>query len=184
MSEKPGKRLAIHSNAARHKTPSLPPRLVSRVEYALRKTLAIFLSFGLSACGLGCVLLLLFLAYGLYSDMQQEWLRMWSIGPDSDFDLSGRGVALAKEFCVTYLPFLLLTAIPLWLESRDSWKTVRALQPINFADTTAIPEEETLVRASDIPPSHQQAELLRAAPQGSETLAEELLRATTNRQGE
>ena len=47
-----------------------------------------------------------------------------------------------------------------------------------------LPPAESLVRASDLPPSHQQTELLRAAPQGSETPPEELLRATTKQQGD
>jgi hypothetical protein len=51
----------------------------------------------------------------------------------------------------------------------------------NIADLPAV---ETLVRASALPPSHQQSELLRAAPQGSETPPEELLRATTNSKDE
>jgi len=48
------------------------------------------------------------------------------------------------------------------------------------ANTGDLPEVETLVRASDRPPSHQQAELLRGvAPlPTSETPPEELLRAT------
>lgn len=41
-----------------------------------------------------------------------------------------------------------------------------------------LPVQETLVRASVQPPSHQKAELLRAAQYGKETPAEELLRAT------
>ena len=40
-------------------------------------------------------------------------------------------------------------------------------------------EGETLLRASDLPPFHQQAELLRSAEYGKETPAEELLRAST-----
>ncbi|MCW3099374.1 MAG: hypothetical protein JWL77_4992 [Chthonomonadaceae bacterium] len=52
------------------------------------------------------------------------------------------------------------------------------------ASLNRLPAVETLVRASDLPPAHQQSELLRAAPQGSETPPEELLRATTNSKGE
>jgi hypothetical protein len=45
-------------------------------------------------------------------------------------------------------------------------------------NTGSLPEVETLVRGSDLPPSQQQAELLRAVKSGQETSPEELLRAT------
>ncbi len=41
-----------------------------------------------------------------------------------------------------------------------------------------LPETETLVRASDLPPTHQQTELLRAVRDIAETPPEQLLRAT------
>jgi hypothetical protein len=63
-------------------------------------------------------------------------------------------------------------------------KAIERVAPITRHNTGHLPAAETLVRASDLPPSHQQAELLRAAPQGSETPAEELLRAGMNRQGD
>ena len=47
-----------------------------------------------------------------------------------------------------------------------------------------LPPEESLLRPSDLPPSHQQAELLRAAKPGQETPPEELLRAGGNRGAE
>jgi hypothetical protein len=58
-------------------------------------------------------------------------------------------------------------------------KEIPPVQLITHHNTGQLPEVETLVRASDLPTSHQQANLLRAAPQGSETPAEELLRAAT-----
>ncbi|MCW3097909.1 MAG: hypothetical protein JWL77_3527 [Chthonomonadaceae bacterium] len=57
-------------------------------------------------------------------------------------------------------------------------KEIEWVQPITVHNAHLLPVQETLVRPSDLPPSHQQAELLRAAPQGSETPPEELLRAT------
>ena len=69
---------------------------------------------------------------------------------------------------------LVLLAFGLYRKER----TVERVAPITRYTTSALPPEQTLVRASALPPSHQQAELLRAAPQGSETPAEELLRAT------
>jgi len=58
-------------------------------------------------------------------------------------------------------------------------KKIERVVPITKRTTSSLPPEETLVRASDLPPSHQQAELLRAAQAGQETSREELLRATS-----
>lgn len=63
-------------------------------------------------------------------------------------------------------------------------RKVERVVPITNRTATTLPPEESLVRASALPPSHQQAELLRAAQYGKETPAEELLRATANRQGD
>ena len=68
--------------------------------------------------------------------------------------------------------------------SRKAQK-IEPVAPITRHNTGNLPEVETLVRASDLPPSHQQAELLRAVQNGKETPPEELLRATTkNEKGE
>jgi hypothetical protein len=56
------------------------------------------------------------------------------------------------------------------------------IQPITARNTCLLPPEESLVRASDVPLSQQQAELLRATQHGNETPAEELLRASTDGQ--
>jgi hypothetical protein len=58
--------------------------------------------------------------------------------------------------------------------------TAKKIEPIRLHTkraTDLLAPEESLIRASDRPPSQQQAELLRAAGQGAETPAEELLRA-------
>jgi hypothetical protein len=61
-------------------------------------------------------------------------------------------------------------------------KNAEKIAPITRHNTGDLPEVETLVRSSDLRPSHQQAELLRAAKPGQETPPEELLRAAqTNR---
>jgi hypothetical protein len=62
----------------------------------------------------------------------------------------------------------------------DHGKKIKSVTLITRHNTGDLPEVETLVRASDLPPSHQQAELLRGvALPSSETPPEELLRATT-----
>lgn len=72
--------------------------------------------------------------------------------------------------------FLLCFSIQAWLWQRRI-KPVISRTSYNTGD---LPEVETLVRASDLPPSDQQAELLRGvALPSSETPPEELLRATT-----
>jgi len=59
-----------------------------------------------------------------------------------------------------------------------SAQEIEPVAPITRHNTGDLPAVESLVRASDLPPSDQQAELLRAVSQGSETPSEELLRAT------
>ncbi len=54
-------------------------------------------------------------------------------------------------------------------------ESVRLITPRNHHPA---PSEECLVRPSDLPPSQQQAELLRPGQSGQETPPEELLRAT------
>jgi len=66
------------------------------------------------------------------------------------------------------------------LKDTGKMKPVALLTKHNTGD---LPEVETLVRASDLPPLHQQAELLRAAQPKQETPPEELLRATNEQQG-
>lgn len=58
-------------------------------------------------------------------------------------------------------------------------KEIAPVALITRHNTGSLPEVETLVRSSDLPPSQQQAKLLRAAGPGREIPAEELLRATT-----
>jgi hypothetical protein len=60
--------------------------------------------------------------------------------------------------------------------------TVEAVGLLTHHNSHLLPPEESLVRASDVPPSQQQTELLRAAQYGKETPAQELLRASTDGQ--
>ena len=72
-------------------------------------------------------------------------------------------------------------------KSANMFAKIEGMEPVALLtkeNAKHLPETETLVRPSDLPPSHLQAELLRAAPQGSETPPEELLRATQNKQGD
>jgi len=64
-----------------------------------------------------------------------------------------------------------------WLFKKE--RKIERVSPITTRTTSSLPPEETLVRPSDLPPSQQQAELLRAAQYGKGTPAEELLRAST-----
>lgn len=54
--------------------------------------------------------------------------------------------------------------------------------PITQENVSILSSGEILVRSSEAPLSPQQAELLRATPQGSETSPQELLRATNSGQ--
>jgi len=57
-------------------------------------------------------------------------------------------------------------------------KEIEPVAPITRHNVGDLSEFGTLVRPSDLPPSQQQAELLRAAQPGHEMPPEELLRAT------
>ncbi|HLK57424.1 MAG TPA: hypothetical protein VKU00_12715 [Chthonomonadaceae bacterium] len=52
------------------------------------------------------------------------------------------------------------------------------MEPITDHNAHLLPLMETLVRGSDLPPTEQQNELLRAVQQGQETPTEQLLRAS------
>jgi len=68
--------------------------------------------------------------------------------------------------------------------SKTLFDQIEKMEPVALLtkeNAKHLPEIETLVRAADLPPSDQQAELLRAAPQGSETSSEELLRPSVTR---
>jgi len=80
--------------------------------------------------------------------------------------------------------FLALAVGTLWCGTKvfDKAAKIEEVTPLTKNNTGDLPETETLVRASDLPPSDQQAELLRAALPSSKSPPEELLRATQNRQ--
>ena len=78
-------------------------------------------------------------------------------------------------------PFYALLAFYVFFLARICYKKEREVErviPVTRRTANLLPPEESLVRASDLSPSHHQAELLRAAPQSKETPAEELLKAT------
>jgi predicted membrane metal-binding protein len=93
---------------------------------------------------------------------------IWSIfRPDYMFPLP----EYIPIFCV--IIFLFCCSLHVWLWQRQ----IKPVAPIMRHNTGDLPEVETLVRASNLPRSHQQAELLRAAGQEAETPPEQLLRA-------
>jgi hypothetical protein len=63
-----------------------------------------------------------------------------------------------------------------------SWarRSIKLSMLITTEEAQLLPQEESLVRASALPRSYQQAALLRAAQYGKETPSEELLRAMTD----
>lgn len=69
-------------------------------------------------------------------------------------------------------------AVSLWKKG----KQIEPVSPITHHNTGNLPAVETLVRASDSPPTDLPAQLLRVARHGQETPPEELLRATSTRQ--
>jgi len=168
MSEKPKKRLIIHSNAHRDRTPTAPTqpkRLVGLIEY-LEKISEKAETYAF-ASGFGCagVILLLCSVIGIvagglnaYKGVIDSAILVWA------GSAVAAGLGLGALWCAKYL-----------------FNEARQIAPVALltkASLNHLPEIETLVRPSDLPPTHQQAELLRAAPQGIETPPEELLRAT------
>ena len=155
-------------------------RVVSKIEYGARKTLAVSLSSGFLACGVGILLLLASLPYTHYLDVWTEAQARIQQGrsPDykGDLDLLYSYFGLAVNACSILIPGLVFGALLLWLASRTSWKTIRALQPISYANNADMPASESLVRASEQPIQEQQAVLLRAAMPGKETPTDQLVR--------
>lgn len=91
---------------------------------------------------------------------------------------------ILEIFCFTV--GMLCAIVPLCLGRYllKKGQAVERVTPITRHTTSSLPPEESLVRASDASPSHQQAELLRATQHCKETPAEELLRASTDSKSE
>jgi hypothetical protein len=163
MSKKPGKRLIIHSNAHRDRAPtrSTPPtRLVSKWEYLATVVVGGF--FGLlgvlsiSVAIISSFILLCMCGIPFLGELSEDFSNI----------AGGSFVLSLGAFCV---------CLPLFMRVQKM-ETVAPATRHNIGD---LPDVETLGRASDLPPSQQQAELLRAAKSSQETPPEELLRATT-----
>ena len=156
-------------------------RTVSKAAYAFMKSLAVCLSGGIFACAIGITLLLASLPCAYYLDVKTEAQARIEQGrpPDykGDLDLLYSYFGWAVWFCMVLIPILLVIALFLWLGSRKSWKTVRAMQPINYANTGHLSAHASLVRASQEPA--QEAVLLRAATDVQDRHEEQLLRVCT-----
>ena len=76
---------------------------------------------------------------------------------------------------------LLLSIYAFWkcIELLRAMRSIEPVQPVTERNAHLLPLQDTLVRSSDLPPSEQQAELLRAVQTGQETPLEELLRSVT-----
>jgi len=160
MSERPQKRFVVHSNAARKCAANAvepPKRLVSKGKYlqAVGKKV-----------GLCCLAGLLVSAAIYLLTSPATWLN----------HAQSNGVSLVLGA---------ITILALWCSLRlfEKGRQIEPGRPLTDHTVHLLPPEETLVRASDIPPSLQPTELLRAVQTDSETPPEELLRASiTNSQ--
>ncbi|MCW3100845.1 MAG: hypothetical protein JWL77_6463 [Chthonomonadaceae bacterium] len=148
-------------------------RLVSKREYVklLRDDISNFTAnFTWTVMMLGFGVLMLWVAWGFVSSfrvLQSPWYAY-----------------LLPVLCVGLSLFPLFVGLISLLLSIDT-PNVRTVTFIAPKTASLLPPEETLVRASAAPPSHQQAELLRGVVSpASETPPEELLRAIKNRQGD
>ena len=152
------KRLVIHSNAHRNRTPPAPKRLVSEAQYLITNAVGDF--FGL----IGLLFLICFCISSCTALFVGSIPFLGEIG-QLIFDVSVVSLKLSLATFCGCMPFFVRA------------RTIEPIAPITRHNTGQLPEVETLVRASDAPPSQQQTELLRAARQGSETPSEQLLRA-------
>lgn len=101
--------------------------------------------------------------------------------PDGDW--------LVKDRCNTILTASVLIGIPsvIFLKSARRVKEradqiVSTTIPLSDHNDLQLSLRQTLLRGSDVPPTVQQAELLRAIQAGQETPQEQLLRATTTQE--
>jgi hypothetical protein len=152
MSEKPQKRLVIHSNAGRDTV--RPIQLVGQEGY-IKGIGAKITLFSLS---------LFVLLAGLAILAASVWFCFQCADCGSVFELA---------FYVSI--GTLCYGRHVFIEA----KQIKPVRPVIAHNAYRFSPKEILLRASDVPPSQQQAELLRAARYGKETPAEELLRATT-----
>ena len=97
--------------------------------------------------------------------------------PDQTMTVSGT----VSNLCLIALLGGTPTALLLWGGKRTNAHAGRiaaSIEPITDQNIHLLPAQETLLRGSDLPPTVQQTELLRATQVGQETPKEELLRAT------
>jgi len=155
MSERPQKRFVVHSNAARKRAANAlepPKQLVSKRKYLQATGKKVGL----------CCLAGLMVSVAIYLlTSQATWLN----------HAQSNGTSLL---------FGAITIFAFWCSLRlfEKGRQIEPGRPLTDHTVHLLPPEETLVRASDIPPSLQQTELLRAVQIGSETPPEELLRAS------
>ncbi len=133
-------------------------RLVNRKQYvSVEGRFYSFIVAGTVTLGLGMILL--FATLGLC-------VNFWG-----NFSWGGLLIISAS---VGATVFLLITALKM-LARASEVENVEIVTPQN---AHLLPLEKSLVRASDLPSSEQQTELLRAARSGEEAFPEQLLRAT------
>ena len=85
------------------------------------------------------------------------------------------------EYLLALLAFI-AASVPLLtvgFRTKDLVEASQSIAPITDKNAHLLPLHDTLVRGSDLPPTVQQSELLRATQAGQETPQEELMRATT-----
>lgn len=150
-------------------------RFVSTGAYACRKMLA----KGMSAGVIICIAVLLLLAINVpYSFRMEAREEAACVARGNTWDPMISVAGMSEAIFVILAPPLVIVLLSLWYGSRRSWKTVRTMQPINFANTADLPAPDTLVRASQEPEQAQEAVLLRASVEKQEQHEEQLLRAS------
>lgn len=161
-SEKPPKRLVIHSNAARDKTRPPQTQLVGWKRYLeVVTTKGFYYSIATVCVGSGVLLGLLSLLIFLVEVMT------WQDG-ENNFGVVMMGTLLAA-----------MGIAAIWAGNAvgSNAQKMDRVQLITREDTYLLPVRTTLVRAANPPASEPRTELLRATGLGPETPTEQLLRA-------
>jgi hypothetical protein len=143
-------------------------RLVSKEEYVMKLLeKGSSHAFAIIVIGSGCALLL--------SSLRLMWFVV-EVKMDSSLgDATGTTPIIAV---CGLLSVLSMGAIRYGIKRFKATEKMESVALVTRHNTGFLPEVETLVRCSDLPPMHQQAELLRAPQYGKETPAEELLKAS------
>jgi hypothetical protein len=145
-------------------------RIVSKGEYTEAKSVALLLSLGVLACGMGVGFLVIIIRF--------TWGFERANDSPADYDYAFN---YFWGSIILLLPLIIITYF-LGSKGNQSWTAVRQMQPLPHVDAADLSAPESLVRASEEPVREQQAVLLRAATETAERHERQLVRAAEGRE--